>query len=284
MVTAGAVLISFSAVFVKLAHVSATMAGFYRTLFGGVVLLAIAWYRGRRIWKGSRYFNLALLCAVLFALDLYFWHRSIGFVGPGLATILANFQVFVLALFGVLVLKERLGPRMLIAIPLALFGLFLLAGVRWNTLASAYKWGLLLGITAAGCYAGYILALRRLQSLPDTPASVSNLAIVSFGTALLLGIYGWHQGESFAIPDLQSGVCLVSYGIVSQGIGWILITGGLPHIRPSLAGLLLLLQPSLSFTWDILFFQRPTDLFAAIGAVLTLAAIYLGSTGRSHKS
>lgn len=283
MVTAGAVLISFSAVFVKLADVSATMAGFYRTLFGGAVLLAIALYRRRRIWKGPAYFNLALLCAVLFALDLYFWHRSIHFVGPGLATILANFQVFILALFGVLVLKERLGPRMLVAIPLALFGLFLLAGVRWNTLASAYKWGLLLGVVAAGCYAGYILALRRLQSLPGTPASVVNLTIVSFATALLLGLYGWHQGDSFAIPDVGSVLSLISYGIVSQGIGWILITGGLPHIRPSLAGLLLLLQPSLSFTWDILFFQRPTDLFAAVGAALTLTAIYLGSTRRSRK-
>ena len=39
MVAAGAVLISFSAVFVKLAHVSPTMAGFYRTFFGGIMLL-----------------------------------------------------------------------------------------------------------------------------------------------------------------------------------------------------------------------------------------------------
>ena len=41
MVAAGAVLISFSAVFVKLAHVSPTMAGFYRTFFGGIMLLII---------------------------------------------------------------------------------------------------------------------------------------------------------------------------------------------------------------------------------------------------
>jgi len=277
MVTAGAVLISFSAVFVKLAHVSATVAGFYRTLFGGAVLLAIALLRRRRIWKGPTCFGLALLCAAFFALDLYFWHRSIHFVGPGLATILANFQVFILALFGMLILRERPSPRILIAIPLALFGLFLLAGVRWNTLAQAYKWGLLLGIAAAGCYAAYILVLRRLQSLPETPAAVSNLMIVSFATAVLLGIYGWHRGEVFAIPDGQSALSLVSYGIVSQVVGWILITGGLPHIRASLAGLLLLLQPSLSFTWDILFFHRPTDFFAALGAGLSLAAIYMGT-------
>jgi len=39
---AGATIISFSAVFVKLVHVGPTMAGFYRVLFGGLILLAVS--------------------------------------------------------------------------------------------------------------------------------------------------------------------------------------------------------------------------------------------------
>ena len=38
----GASMISFSGVWVKLAHVGPTAAGFYRTFFGGVILLALA--------------------------------------------------------------------------------------------------------------------------------------------------------------------------------------------------------------------------------------------------
>ncbi|MGA8018288.1 MAG: hypothetical protein WCA42_05420, partial [Desulfobacterales bacterium] len=58
---------------------------------------------------------------------------------------------------------------------------------------------------------------------------------------------------------------------------------GLTRLRSSLVGLLILLQPALSFTWDILFFHRETDLFGAVGAVLSLTAIYLGTTVKAVK-
>jgi len=282
-VTSGAILISFSAVFVKLAHVSPTISGVYRTLIGGVALLVILAFRGESIWKGGFFFFMAVIAGFIFALDIYFWHNSIHFVGPGLATILANFQVFLLALFGVFVLGERLSVRTMMAIPMAILGLFLLAGIHWAQLGQNYQLGVFLGLAAAACYAAYLLVLRKLQTLENTPSPMANLAVISLVSGLLLGIVAWHQSESFIIPDLQSFFSLGAYGLLSQFIGWLLITTGLPRIPSSLAGLLILLQPSLSFTWDILFFNRQTDLYGVIGAFIALTAIYLGSTMKETK-
>jgi drug/metabolite transporter (DMT)-like permease len=103
--------------------VSPTVSGVYRTLIGGVVLLVIIFLRRESFWKGGFFFLIAVLLGFIFALDIYFWHKSIHFVGPGLATILANFQVFLLALFGVFVLGERLSTRTTLAIPMAFLGL-----------------------------------------------------------------------------------------------------------------------------------------------------------------
>jgi drug/metabolite transporter (DMT)-like permease len=278
MVAAGAVLISFSAVFVKLAHVSPTMAGFYRTFFGGIMLLIILVLRREALWKGVSFLFLGIFCGLAFSLDLFFWHKSIHYVGPGLATILANFQVFLLALYGVLVLREPVSIRTMVAIPLAFFGLFLLAGIHWRQLGEAYRLGVVLGLATAGCYAVYILSLRKLQSQKNAPSAMANLAVISIVSALLLGSSAWVQNDPFGIPDLQSIFSLVAYGLFSQVIGWVLITRGLTRLRSSLVGLLILLQPALSFTWDILFFRRETDLFGVVGAVLALTAIYLGTT------
>ncbi|MEE4166461.1 MAG: EamA family transporter, partial [Desulfocapsaceae bacterium] len=56
----------------------------------------------------------------------------------------------------------------------------------------------------------------------------------------------------------------------------------LPRVKASIAGLLLLLQPALSFVWDVLIFNRYTTLLNWTGVVLGLAAIYLGmSTSRT---
>jgi drug/metabolite transporter (DMT)-like permease len=43
---------------------------------------------------------------------------------------------------------------------------------------------------------------------------------------------------------------------------------------------MLLLQPSLAFVWDVLFFDRPTDIADVLGAAMALGAIYLGTGGK----
>ena len=141
----GATVISFSPVFVKLAQVGPTAAGFYRTFFGSIFLLIVVLVRGDTLWKGRRAFGLALACAVLFAADLTFWHRSIHYIGPGLATIMGNLQIFFLAAFGIVVFREKAGWRFLVSIPLAVAGLFMLVGVDWGQLHSGYKLGVLFG-------------------------------------------------------------------------------------------------------------------------------------------
>jgi drug/metabolite transporter (DMT)-like permease len=276
----GAFLISFSAVFVKLAHVGPTTAGFYRQLFGGLVLLALVLARRQPLWRGSRPLGYALLAAVFFAADLFCWHRSIEYIGPGLATIMGNFQVFIMAFVGVLVFKEKATWRFAVSIPLAFLGLFLLVGIEWNHLESLYKAGIWLGLATAVTYAGYLLTLRRLQRERVRLGATPNLAIISLLTAAALAVSSAVEKESFAIPDAQTWSVLIAYGVVCQALGWIVISRALVRVEASRVGLVLLLQPSLTFIWDILFFGRPTSVLEAFGAALTVGAIYLGSTGR----
>ena len=88
------------------------------------------------------------------------------------------------------------------------------------------------------------------------------------------------ENASFAIPNLKSLFSLVALGLFSQTIGWLIIANAMPKIPASITALVLLLQPALSFVWDILFFARPTTALNVLGVGITLGAIYLGLTGR----
>ncbi|MGD8720066.1 MAG: DMT family transporter [Candidatus Zixiibacteriota bacterium] len=279
-VAAGAVFISFSAAFVKWAHVGPTAAAFYRMLFGGVALAVIMAVRRERLWPSGRAVGLAALCGVFFALDLTFWHQSIHYVGPGLATILANFQVFFMAVVGVAFLRERLTWRLAVGILAAFAGLYLVVGVKWGELSATFHWGVLFGLITALCYTAFLLTLRRASALPPAArlSPVATIVVVSFASSAVLAALTPLRGESFAIPDLTSGAALIAYGLAGQVLGWVLITAGVPGLGASRLGLLLLLQPSLAFAWDMLFFGRPTTALDAAGVALALGAIYLGST------
>lgn len=285
LVIAGAVILSFSSVFVELANVGPTVSGFYRLLWGGVILITISLLRNNTLRVGWSPFLIMGLAGAFFAVDLYLWHRSIHIVGPGLATILGNFQVFFVALFAVLFLGNRLNWRITTSIPVALAGLFLIVGLDWDSTADEFKWGVWLGIFTAMAYAGYILTLSHSRKVDkDEISSFTTIGIISLVSGLILGITIFIQGEeSLAIPDLQTFGSLVGLAIMVQVVGWVMISKGLPEINVSLAALLLLLQPALAFTWDMIFFNRPTSGIELMGAGITLSAIYLGTTGRQKK-
>ena len=253
--SAGALMLSFSAVFVKWAHVGPTTAGFYRMFFGALLLLGAVLVRKERLFHGSHHLKIVFICGLLFALDITLWHRSIHFIGPGLATLMANFQVFFLALFGLIILKEKTSSKLFVSIPTAIFGLYLIVGPNWNALGGEYRAGVVLALLAAISYAGYILVLRNFQS-KFTVSAFSTIGLIALITAFILALEVLVINESFVIPDAPSWFALAGYGLFSQVLGWVLISKGLPQIEASRAGLILLLQPTFAFVWDILFFSR----------------------------
>ncbi len=276
----GAALISFSPVLVNVAHVGPTVSGFYRLLFGGLALALIVLLRGERLWAGRRHMAVAVIAGAVLAVDLAVWHRSILLIGPGLATILGNFQVFFLGAYGVLVLHEHPSVRLKTAVPLAVLGLFLIFGLDWSGLQPGYRLGLLLGVLTGLFYASYILSLRWAQSAPGAPSAMVTVALLCLVGSVFAAGAVQIEGESFRIPDAWSWGVLIAYGLIPQVAGWVLISRALPQVEASRAGLVLLLQPALAFVWDLLLFRRPTTAVELLGAALTLCAIYLGATGR----
>src|SRR5690606_3041759 len=87
-------------------------------------------------------------------------------------------------------------------------------------------------------------------------------------------------GAPVELPDARSAWLLAAYALVAQVLGWLLISGSLPHVPASRVGLILLLQPTLAFCWDVLLFDRAFGAREALGAVLAITAIGLGSRPR----
>ncbi|VEN74714.1 conserved membrane hypothetical protein [Candidatus Desulfarcum epimagneticum] len=275
----GAVMISFSGVWVKICNVAPAVSAFYRVLFGGIILVGAVLIRRETLWHGRRETALLLVCGVVFALDLIFYHYSIQYVGPGLGTILPNFQVFVLMGAGVVFLKEKVSPLLFLSVPLAFFGLFLIVGLNGSPLEASYKTGVWLGLATALCYSVFLLLLRRIVSPVSGVSFFYALMFISLVSSVFLGGEAFRRGDSFQIPDMQTLWALLALGALSQTAGWILISRALPGMRASLSGLILLLQPALAFVWDVWIFERPAGLWNWTGVALALGAIYMGSVG-----
>jgi drug/metabolite transporter (DMT)-like permease len=280
----GAALISLSPVWVNLVSVSPTTSGVYRALFGGLALAAYLLLTKQRLRLSRTVWAMLMAASVFFALDLWFWHRSINYIGPGLATLLANFQVFFMMLAGIVLYRQAPRPVQVIAVPLALLGLGLIVGFDWTELPPDYRLGVIFGLLTAVAYASYMLTMRAVRTHAVDALPLREVAIMSLTVAAILAISAHIEGVSLAIPSVQDAGWLLAYGLLSHCLGMVLIASSLPKVSTTEAGIALLLQPTLSFVWDVLFFARPVTGTEMAGAFIALIAIYLGARPASNQA
>lgn len=106
---AGVVGISFSAIFVRLSDSSPSTAAFFRAAYA-LPLLVLLWLPERKQDHRSPRVRLtAVFGGAILGADLAAWHRAIESIGAGLATVLGNTQVVMVAFAAWWLFGER--PR-----------------------------------------------------------------------------------------------------------------------------------------------------------------------------
>lgn len=284
---AGAALIGTNGMMVSLAGVPPTVSAFWRMAFAGLFLFALVAARGHWRPMSGRAWRWCLLPAAAFAADLWLWHRSILLVGPGLATLLANAQVFFMAMAGALLFGERVGPRFLAGLVLAFAGLWLLLGQDWPALPPDYRWGVWLGLATGLCYAAYNVGLRTAQRRAEAGGAAVPVAqvlgVVSLACALLLGLTGLVEGVDFAIPGARAWVALLALAVFGHGLSWILISKAMRSLPVALVGLLLLLQPIVAFLLDVGLLGRATSPRDWLGVAVSLSGIFVAGLKRRER-
>lgn len=281
LLTFGAVCISFAPVFVKLVggeRLGPTAMGFWRTLFGALVLFSVLLIRGSRLSLSPRLLKFAALAGFIFFVDLFIWHRSVIYSGAGMSTILANTQVFITAILSFFIFKEKLSLRFWVAAVSAIGGIALLVGLATDEVIfdTKYLWGIAFGLITGVVYAHYLVTMRWVSHREVIPDVMLFIAWTSAFSALFLGVSATLESAPMIPPDTASWIYLISLGLVAQALGWWAITSSLAKIVASRAGLILLLQPTLAMVWGVLMFSEQFTPTQALGATITLTAIYFG--------
>ena len=284
-ILSGAFLISFSPVFVNLVSIEPTVSGFYRMLFGSIALFIIYLIKNNENPLRKNISKFIVLGAILFSLDLWFWHRSVIYVGPGLSTLLANFQILILPFLALIFFNQKTQRIQIFSIFLGLLGLFLITGQSWDIAGNNYKLGVLFGLLTAISYAGYIISMKRI----DHDAAVNsdpifNLLFISLISAGLLFLFSIIEQVPLEIKSSSELIWMICYGLFSHVIGWFFILNGLQKISAVTAGIILLTQPILSYVWDFIIFKKVILPIEYFGIVSVLLAMIITIKSENQKS
>ncbi|MBA3263024.1 MAG: DMT family transporter [Thermoleophilaceae bacterium] len=275
----GALVIAFSAILVRLADVSPTTAAFFRCAYALPPLALLAWLERRRHGpQRPRDRMLAFGAGVIFAADLIFWNYSIQAVGAGLATVLGNVQVVLVALIAWVALGERPASRTLVAIPIVLTGVVLISGVVGS---GAYGddplLGVVYGLLTAVSYALFLLILRQAGSSERPPAGP--LFDATLAAAVFCAIAGVAIGDIDWVPGLESQAWLVLLALSSQVLGWMLISVSLPRLPAALTSIVLMLQPMCAVLLGAVLLSEAPSAVQLSGVAIVLAGVAFATLG-----
>ena len=279
----GAASISASGVLIKLADTGPATAAFYRCLLALPVLIALAVLeqrkRGPRPAAARRGAFAAGLCL---AVDLVLWNHAIADVGAGVATVLGNLQVLFVAFAAWALFGERPERRFLIFLPVVMAGVVLVSGMVGGDRGGTHPLaGIEYGVGTSVAYAVFLLILRR--SSASTPHAAGPLAEVTAGAALGALVLGLVFGGLQLRIGWPSFGWLLLLALLSQTLGWLIITSSLPRLSAAIASLILLLQPAAAMLLAYLVLSERPTLIQIAGAVVVCTGVLAISLTTSQR-
>jgi drug/metabolite transporter (DMT)-like permease len=272
----GALAIAFSGIFYLWSGVSPSTGVVFRCLYGLPILLVVAAGEWRALGPMSRRsIVLSAVAGVCFAADLITFHYAVDLIGAGLATVMGNLQVVLVALAAWALFGERPRAEVLVALPVMMAGVVLISGVVGSGAYGADpRGGVAIGLLTAISYAGYLLVIRRAS--PDQrPAGP--VAIATAITAACAAVVGWLVGDLDLVPSLPAHAYLVALGVLSQSVGYLAIQVSLPRLPAVITSVLLLVQPVTTVVLAAILLRELPSIAQLAGVALVIGGIALAT-------
>ncbi len=278
----GGLCLGVAPVIVKAIELPAEASAFYRVLLAAPIFAAWALVQKRtaapKLESKRPPFALIFFAVAFFAADLTAMHLSIRMTDVAVATLLTNCAPFFVGLFGMAGFTDVPTSRFWKTLSIALGGILLLVGIPKASFEETG--GVLLGLAAAGCYAGYLISVRNLRAYGASPAHI--MAWVTAGSTVLIAPIFIYVGAPLP-DDLKTWVLVVALTFLGQIAGQGLITVALRSFPVSVASLTLLIQPTVAAVVSWLVLGEVLSLIQLCGAALVLLAIAGMSIDRTPK-
>ena len=273
-------MISFSAIFIRLSGESPVTVAFFRAVYALPFLVLLSWARRREPERTRRQQALAFASGLVLAADFALWHVSIEYIGAGLATVLGSVHVVIMMAAGRVLLGQRPTRVAMFATPIALFGVILISGLGEEAAQGDDPvLGTIFGLSTGFLYVAYLLLLRQ-SSGTDGTTSVRPLteatAGAAFGALLLVPL-----DSGFSItPSWPEHGWLLALALGAQVLGWLLITYALPRMEAWQTSVILVLQPAGTVLWALLILGEMFSALQWIGLVLVIGGVAAAALSR----
>ncbi len=174
------------------------------------------------------------------------------------------------------IFKNKLKPRQIICVVLALVGVVAVSGVLQN--GTTKITGVLLGIGAAVLYASVMIMNKFMGDVPDYERTV-----IQLGSAGLVVLpYALVTSSDVSVTS-TSVILLAIVGVVHTGFAYLLYFGALKKLKSQTAAILSYIDPASAIILSSIVFTQLPTFYELVGVVLIMSAALLSEDFKTVK-
>lgn len=209
-----------------------------------------------------------------------FWNKAVVMIGASLATVVqCNAPIFV-TIMAWFLFGEKITPRKIIAIILAVVGTVLVSGISGVGEWKIVPLGLLIALGSAITYGSLSLFGKKLSG--DYNAWTIMFYIFSIGTLTLFIV---QLGQPDPWPTAASFLPLfIGFVLISTIVGFTLYTTSLKYLPASVASITATTEIFFASVLAFIFLQERMDLWQVLGSILIIAGVILVSLAKDSGS
>jgi len=255
---------------------------FWRDLMA-FATLAAAWRVFRPEWLRVRRTDWVFMgiYGTLMAVFNGLWTVSVALNGAAVATVLAYNSSAFTAFLGWRLFGEKLGPAKLLAVSLSLLGCVLVAGAHDPAMWRGNALGVICGLGAGLCFAGYSLmgreaARRGIPSWTALTYAFGGAAVVLWVGNVLLAQSPLQVGGTF-FPAMDAAGWGILFALAAGPTigGYGFYTLSLAYLPASVANLIATLEPSLTAVQAYAFLGESFTLTQIVGSLMVIAGVVI---------
>ena len=257
-----------------------------RIFFAALILNVMLICKG----KGFKYYKISLrsyivaavtgVCSV-FAMSAFYYASMMRTSAAVSVILLYTAPIFVM-LMSLVIFKEKLSFKKIVAFVVAIVGCALVSGVASGVSVSA--WGIIFGLLSGFSYSLYGVLAAVFLKRNGEPLAFSAISFI-FAAVVAVSVCAPADAVKTAVSVGNLPLLLmffVIFGVCTAVLPFVCYTQGVAGLSPSLASILAFSEPLTAAVLGVFALGQPIDGFGVVGMVLVTCAIVILNV-KTHK-
>jgi len=273
-------------IFVRHIPLPSSMIALVRGFVGAFFVLLFVYLKKSKLDKEAikKNFVMLALSGAFIGINWILLFESYNYTTVATATLCYYMQPIFVILASPILLKERLTPKKVVCVAVALIGMVFVSGVLQTGIpALSEAKGILYGLGAACFYATVVLMNKKITDINAYDKTIMQLgmgAIVLSPYVMLTQDFG--AATLFMTPSLW--LLLLFVGLVHTGVAYALYFDSMKDLKAQTLAIFSYIDPIVAIILSALLLKESMGLYGVIGAVLVLGSTFISELPEKERN